>query len=51
MYARETCVETRALLDELIETLLDLAQAHLNTVMPGYTHLQRAQPGHGSRII
>ena len=44
MYARETCVETRALLDELIETLLDLAQAHLNTVMPGYTHLQRAQP-------
>ena len=44
MYARETCMETRALLDELIETLLDLAQAHLNTVMPGYTHLQRAQP-------
>ena len=37
MYARESCVETRALLDELIET-------HLNTIMPGYTHLQKAQP-------
>ena len=44
MYARESCVETRALLDELIETLLDIAQAHLNTIMPGYTHLQKAQP-------
>ena len=44
MYARETCEETCALLDELIETLLDLAQTHLNTIMPGYTHLQRAQP-------
>ena len=44
MYARETCKETCALLDELIETLLVLAQTHLNTIMPGYTHLQRAQP-------
>ena len=44
MYARETCEETCALLDELIETLLDLAQTHLNPIMPGYTHLQRAQP-------
>ena len=31
------------LLDELIETLLDIAQNHLHTIMPGYTHLQRAQ--------
>ena len=36
--------ETRALLDELIETLLTIAQDHLNTIMPGYTHLQKAQP-------
>ncbi len=44
MYARESCMETRALLDELIETLLDIAQNHLHTIMPGYTHLQKAQP-------
>ena len=44
MYARESCTETRALLDELIETLLDIAQNHLHTIMPGYTHLQKAQP-------
>ena len=26
------------------ETLLELAEAHLDWPMPGYTHLQRAQP-------
>src|SRR5256712_14158675 len=26
------------------EALLDLAEAHRDTVIPGYTHLQRAQP-------
>lgn len=26
------------------EALLDLAEAHLDSVLPGYTHLQRAQP-------
>ncbi|HEV7747537.1 MAG TPA: argininosuccinate lyase [Pyrinomonadaceae bacterium] len=26
------------------ESLLDLAEAHLDSVLPGYTHLQRAQP-------
>jgi len=28
----------------LIETLCDLAGMHKNTIMPAYTHLQRAQP-------
>ncbi|HEX2056846.1 MAG TPA: argininosuccinate lyase [Actinomycetota bacterium] len=28
----------------LIEALTDRAEEHLDTVMPGYTHLQRAQP-------
>lgn len=28
----------------LLNIVLDLARAHLETVMPGYTHLQRAQP-------
>ncbi|MFW7340424.1 argininosuccinate lyase [Pollutimonas sp. H1-120] len=30
--------------NKLRATLLDLAQAHIETVMPGYTHLQHAQP-------
>lgn len=28
----------------LLETLCDTASAHTETIMPGYTHLQRAQP-------
>jgi argininosuccinate lyase len=31
-------------LRRLQRTLLEQARAHLNVVMPGYTHLQRAQP-------
>ena len=27
-----------------IRDRLDIAQAHLTTIMPGYTHLQKAQP-------
>ena len=44
MYLRERtqtlCEKTRA----LGEALLAQAQAHVGTIMPGYTHLQRAQP-------
>ena len=32
------------LVTELMRTLLDLAERHLDWRMPGYTHLQRAQP-------
>jgi argininosuccinate lyase len=32
------------LLRELLSTLFALAEQHLGTVMPGYTHVQRAQP-------
>ena len=44
LYAKDTCDDTLALLTELEETLLDLARRHAGDVMPGYTHLQRAQP-------
>ncbi len=44
MYLKEEINETIALLAKLQETLLDLAELHTQTVMPGYTHLQRAQP-------
>ncbi|MEW6696260.1 MAG: argininosuccinate lyase [Bacillota bacterium] len=44
MYLKDEITEIRAQLKELIETLLNLAEQHLYTVMPGYTHMQRAQP-------
>ena len=31
-------------LDRLLETVADLAERHPDVVIPGYTHLQRAQP-------
>ena len=44
LYAKDTCDDTLALLSELEDTLLSLAEKHVGDVMPGYTHLQRAQP-------
>ncbi|PKM80520.1 MAG: argininosuccinate lyase [Firmicutes bacterium HGW-Firmicutes-14] len=44
MYLKEEINETAGLLITLEETLLDLAEEHAGTFMPGYTHLQRAQP-------
>lgn len=41
---REEAKEIKALLLALILELRDRAAEHLDTVMPGYTHLQRAQP-------
>lgn len=36
--------EIEELVKQLITVLADLAEKNLKTVMPGYTHLQRAQP-------
>ncbi len=44
MYVKDEIVEIKAILIELIKTLLDLAKEHTKTIMPGYTHLQKAQP-------
>lgn len=44
MYLKEEIKETKSLLLKLLTTLADLAELHVETVMPGYTHLQRAQP-------
>ncbi len=41
---RDEIAEVRALLKKLLQTLTKLAAQHTETVMPGYTHLQRAQP-------
>jgi argininosuccinate lyase len=44
MLVRESCDQLRELLASLITVLCDLAEAHADDPMPGYTHLQRAQP-------
>ena len=44
MYARERCDDVVALLRDLRGALVELASANAGVVMPGYTHLQRAQP-------
>ncbi len=44
LYTRDEILETDRLLRELLETLLHLMEAHIETYMPGFTHLQKAQP-------
>ncbi len=44
MYLRDEIDAVLELLAGLVAALLDLAEKHVHTVMPGYTHLQRAQP-------
>jgi argininosuccinate lyase len=44
MLVRAHSRRARLLLRELMATLLELAERHLDWPMPGYTHLQRAQP-------
>ncbi len=44
MYMREGTDDVMAALRELIGTITELAAEHEGTIMPGYTHLQRAQP-------
>jgi argininosuccinate lyase len=44
LYLREKLMEIIQLTMYLQEALLEQSAQHLDTVMPGYTHLQRAQP-------
>lgn len=44
LYLKEEIQRIQGLLSTLLETLIDLAEKNQDTVMPGYTHLQRAQP-------
>ncbi|MGO9898303.1 MAG: argininosuccinate lyase [Solirubrobacteraceae bacterium] len=44
MFVRAHAVAGAAAVIDLAQTLIDLARAHLDWAMPGYTHLQRAQP-------
>lgn len=44
LYLREKVVELAGLIANLQEALVEQAKANLDTILPGYTHLQRAQP-------
>ena len=44
LYLRDEIKEIRALIVKLAETLCDIAEKNYDVIMPGYTHLQRAQP-------
>src|SRR5574344_2137716 len=44
LYLKAKLDEVIGKLAHLRETLVDLAQGHVYTIMPGYTHLQHAQP-------
>jgi len=44
LFLLEATAELEAALTALQSALLERAEEHLHTIMPGYTHLQRAQP-------
>ncbi len=44
MYLRDELDEISGMVNDLCTIILDLAEKNLTTIMPGYTHLQKAQP-------
>lgn len=44
LYLREESKEILSLIRKFQKILLNIATKHINSLMPGYTHLQRAQP-------
>jgi argininosuccinate lyase len=44
LFVKDACDEAAAAVRRLQSALLDLAEANAEVVIPGYTHLQRAQP-------
>jgi argininosuccinate lyase len=44
LYTRDEIVELKSLVKELLEELLVVMKSHTSTYMPGFTHLQKAQP-------
>ena len=44
MYVRDEVVEVDGLLKNLLESLLTIMENNVGTFMPGFTHLQKAQP-------
>ncbi len=44
LYVRDEIDETKELLKTLLHTIHNLMKEHTDTIMPGFTHLQKAQP-------
>ena len=44
LFVRSSTERARASIEALARTMIDVAEHHLDWPMPGYTHLQRAQP-------
>ncbi len=44
LYLRDECEEIELLLKAYISSLIGIAENNIDTIMPGYTHLQAAQP-------
>ena len=44
LYLKKQVVIVKEMLEELVGVIADKAEKYSDTVMPGYTHLQRAQP-------
>ncbi|MGI6701547.1 MAG: argininosuccinate lyase [Christensenellales bacterium] len=44
LYAMNSVDNIKSLLNKLIHTLIDISYANLDTYMPGFTHMQKAQP-------
>ncbi len=44
MYLRDEVAEIEKMLKDAMVTILDIADKNVDTIMPGYTHLQKAQP-------
>ena len=44
LWTREACGSIMGDIDAFLAVLADQAEAHIDVLMPGYTHLQRAQP-------
>ena len=51
LYARDSAEAAIGLLKDLVTTLIDLAERNLDTVMPGFTHLRKAQPINGAQYF
>ncbi|NLB78187.1 MAG: argininosuccinate lyase [Clostridiaceae bacterium] len=44
MYLKDEAVELKKMLKVLLGVILRISEENLDTIMPGYTHLQKAQP-------
>ena len=44
LYTRKEVLETKGLILNLLDTILKIMEENTETIMPGFTHLQKAQP-------